>query len=229
MANNHFTLHVGDGENFIKGQKFSLWAIRSKNKKFLKKVRKGDILWFIRGKRAGDIHLGKVIAMAVFESYNKRELGPLINTTMDNYDLGWSEKGGFCDIEIHYSNMYNLSQSSLFTGQKRGNVVCDYDNIKDKLLVNLRMEYESIVKYLQPYEPERSTILYDDFDDNVSEFSLESVANSSSDVEVLCSMLGTSRLCVCCDSSAYWIRPCGNVCYKHMREYDAVPFAIGYF
>ena len=150
MANNHFTLHTGDSENFIKGQQFSLWAIRSKNKRFLKKVKKGDILWFIRSKRASDIHLGKVIAMAVFESYNNRELGPLINTTMDDYDLGWNEKGGFCDIEIHYSNMYNLSQSSLFTGQKRGNVVCDYDNIKDKLLVNLRMEYESIVKYLQP-------------------------------------------------------------------------------
>jgi len=144
---NHFILRVHDGKNFMNSSSQSIWAVKSKNKSFLNKVKEGDKLWFIKKKEKNDINTGKIIAVVDFVSKNNREIRPLISITPNNTELGWDDKGGFCDIEIHYTNLYNVLECNIFTGQKNQTTVCDYDNLKEKLLVDLDSEYENIVKY----------------------------------------------------------------------------------
>ena len=143
----HYILRVGDGENFRKGSEVNTWAVRSGNTGFLKNVNPGDKLWFITKKQKGDVHRGKIIAVADFVAKNMRVFGPLISTSKTNEDLGWDEKGGVCDVEIHYNNLYNLTECKLFTGQKNQTTISAYDNFKERLLVNLEVEYEYICKY----------------------------------------------------------------------------------
>ena len=144
---NHYILRVGDGNNFKNSSNVSIWGVKSRNKSFLKKVKEGDKLWFIKNKEKGDIYNGKTIAVAEFVSKNERVIGPLISITPNNDELGWDDKGEFCDVEIHYNNLYNLTDCNLFTGQNNQTTICEYDNIKDGLLVNLIVEYEYISKY----------------------------------------------------------------------------------
>ncbi len=143
----HWTFRVSDGNNFINSSHESMWAVNSKNKTFLKKVKEGDKLWFIKDKVKDDLHFGRIIAVATFVSKTKRDEGILISLTPTSEELGWDEKGGYCDYLINYTDLYNLSECNLFTGQRRGNTVCDYDNVKDKLLINLSTEYDNILKY----------------------------------------------------------------------------------
>ena len=144
---NHYILRVGDGNNFINSSNISIWGVKSKNKTFLKKVKEGDKLWFVKNKEKGDIYYGKIIAVADFVSKNERIIGPLIEITPTDDELGWDDKGLFCDVEIHYNNLYNLTDCNLFTGQKNQTTICEYNNIKDELLINLIIEYELIIKY----------------------------------------------------------------------------------
>ncbi len=144
----HYILRVGNGKNFVNSSHLGIWVVKSKNKTFLASVKEGDILWFVRNKESCDISTGKVIAVVQFVSANKRNIGgPLISITPDNDELGWDEMGGDCDIEIHYNNLYNLTNCSLYTGQNNQTTICAYENVKERLLVNLIVEYEYIVRY----------------------------------------------------------------------------------
>ena len=144
---NHFILRVGNGDNFVKVSVHSLWACRIMHKSFLSKIKEGDKLWFVRKKQKKDMNVGKIIAVATFVSKNNRETGPLISLTPNNEELGWDTYGGNCDIELHYTQLYNLSNCNLYTGQKGQHTVIDYEITKQTLLVNLHVEYEYIVKY----------------------------------------------------------------------------------
>lgn len=140
-------LRVGDGNNFRNSSHRSIWAVKETKTGFVNNVKEGDILWFIRNKVKGQKGNGKVIAVATFVSKNKRVIGPLLSITPTNDELGWDEKGGFCGVELHYKNLYNLTDCKLFTGQKNQTTICEYSNCK--LSVNLVVEYEYICKYLQ--------------------------------------------------------------------------------
>jgi len=88
---------------------------------------------------------GKIIAVATYKSYNKRDLGPLINITASNEELGWENNSDDdWDIELHYNDLYNLSKCELYTKIK-GAVSIRFYNEKCK--INLPVEYENIVKY----------------------------------------------------------------------------------
>jgi hypothetical protein len=147
---NHYILRVGDGGNFIKGFAKRLWAVRDSHKSFLEKVKQGDKIWLIRSKTSEDLYSGKIIAVADFEYKNERIVGPLVSLTPTNEEIGWGDsEGGNCNIEIHYNNLYNLTALNLYTGQRGQCVVTNYNNIKEKLLLNLPEEYERIVYYSQ--------------------------------------------------------------------------------
>lgn len=143
---NHYIFRVGDEECFVNSRNKHIWAIRSSYKTFLKNVKIRDVLWFVRNKQIEDIHSRKVIAVANFVSSNDRIIGELIST-LTNEELGWDDAGKYCGTEIHYNNLIDLTNCKLFTGQKWRTVVVNYDNIKEKLLVNLRTDYEYICKY----------------------------------------------------------------------------------
>ena len=137
-------LRVGDGENFINSSRYRIWGIQSTspaNKHFIQNVKIGDRLWFVKSKSNG-----KIVAVATYQSLNKRELGPLIDFTMTNQELGWSGEGPdwTSDIEVHYSDMYGLSDCELLTHIKGAATIRKYD---DKCRVNLPIEYNNIVRY----------------------------------------------------------------------------------
>jgi hypothetical protein len=137
-------LRVGNGENLISSSKYKIWGIQSTTsfgKHFLNNVQTGDRLWFIKSKSSG-----KIIAVATYCSHNTRELGPLINISLTNEDLGWVGEGPdwTSDVEIHYKDLYWLSECDLLTHIKGPTTIRKYD---DKCKVDLVTEYNNIIKY----------------------------------------------------------------------------------
>ena len=137
-------LRVGNGENFKNSSKYGIWGIKSSspdNKYFMKNVKEGDKLWFVTSNSKG-----KAVGVSTYCSYNKREIGPLVNITMTNAELGWSGEGPdwTSDIEIHYTDLYGLNECDLLTYIKSAKTIRKYN---EKCMVNLPLEYLSIVRY----------------------------------------------------------------------------------
>jgi hypothetical protein len=137
-------LRVGNGDNLKNSSKHRIWGIQSTtptNKHFLKNVRPGDRLWFVKNNSQG-----KIIAVATYRSHNNRILGPLVNTTMSNEELGWIGEGPdwTSNTEIHYSDLYGLDNCDLLTHIKGPSTIRKYD---EKCRVNLAVEYSYITRY----------------------------------------------------------------------------------
>jgi len=134
---------VGDGENLKHSSKYRIWGVVSKipvGKHFIENVKSGDRLWFVKSKTQG-----KLIAVATYRSHNKREFGPLIDISLTDEELGWSDpSGGNSDIEVHYTDLYGLSDCELLTHIKGPSTIRKYD---EKCRVNLAVEYSYIVRY----------------------------------------------------------------------------------
>ena len=136
---------IGDGNNFINSTKYSIWGIKSdppSGKYFLNNVKPGDRLWFVTSKSNG-----KIIAVSTYRSHNKREFGPLIDLSFTNEELGWENDttNWVSDTEIHYTDLYNLSNCELLTHIKCPSTIRKYDD--EKCRVNLPVEYSNIVRY----------------------------------------------------------------------------------
>jgi hypothetical protein len=137
----HWLLRIGDGENFKNSLKYKIWGIRSTtpdNKYFLTNVKSGDKLWFVKSNSHG-----KLLAVSSYLSHNKRELGPLLNITMSNEELGWIGNGPY-DVEIHYNNLYGLDDCELLTHINGPKTIRKYN---EKCRINLETEYNYIIKY----------------------------------------------------------------------------------
>ena len=139
----HYILRVGDGIHFNASSSKSIWGINSYTstlgKWFKSKAKEGDLLWFVTGKSKGHI-----VAVATFTGTQERILGPLIGLTATNGELGWTETEGNWDTEVHYKNLYNLTQCNLFSDIKCPSTIRLYS---EKCKVNLIAEYPNIVRY----------------------------------------------------------------------------------
>jgi len=138
-------LRVGDGENFKNSSKYRIWGIQSTtpdNKYFIKNVKPGDRLWFVKSKSHG-----KLTAVATYRSHNTRELGPILNISMTNEELGWRGEGTVwtSDTEIHYTDLYGLENCDLLTHIKGAKTIRKYN--EEKCRVQLAIEYSYIVRY----------------------------------------------------------------------------------
>jgi len=136
-------LRVGDGEHFKKSSSKHIWGVDSKapcSISFLKSVNPGDHLWFVLGKSGG-----KLLAVATFSKTKLRELGPLINFTATNEELGWTNKPGEWDIEVHFENLYWIDECNLQTKIQSPLVIRQYN--AEKCKVELPTEYTNILKY----------------------------------------------------------------------------------
>ncbi len=137
-------LRVRNGTNLISSSKYKIWGIQSTtptNKYFLKNVKPGDRLWFIKNKSQG-----KLLAVATYRSHNNRVFGPLISVSMTNEELGWTGEGPdwISDIEIHYTELYSLDNFELLTHIKGVSTIRKYN---EKCKINLAVEYSYIVRY----------------------------------------------------------------------------------
>jgi hypothetical protein len=136
-------LRVGNGQNFIRSSKFNIWGINTLTgpfgKSFIKNVRNGDRMWFVTGDSNG-----KIIAVATYRSHNNRELGPLVNLTQSNAELGWTGANWTSDMEVHYTDLYNLTECELLTHIQGTSTIRKYNK---NCRIELPVEYSSIVRY----------------------------------------------------------------------------------
>ena len=139
----HYLLRIGDGSHFNRSSTKSIWGIQTSTspsgKGFVSKAQEGDLLWFVTGNSKG-----KLVAVATFVRLQKRELSPLVNLTYTNEELGWTDSDGNWDTEIHYRDLYNLTECDLFSEIKGGATIRVYN---EKCKVNLPEEYPHIVRY----------------------------------------------------------------------------------
>ena len=137
---NDWIMRVANGENFRNSSLYNTWGINSKFRTFRHTAKPGDRLWFVASGRSG-----QAIAVATFQSLAKRELGPLVSITQTNEELGWDSKGQDCDIEIHYTDLYNLENCEMFTHIKGQTSVRNVATAP--CAINLPIEYSHIVRY----------------------------------------------------------------------------------
>ena len=140
---NHFLLRIGDGVHFNASSSKSIWGINSEHpcaKNFLRKVKEGDLLWFVKSETRGQI-----VAVATFTDTKTRILGPLIALTLTNSELGWEKSEGVWDTEVHYKDLYDLTHCNLISEIKSPLGIRQYNG--DKCKVDLIMEYPHIVRY----------------------------------------------------------------------------------
>lgn len=141
----NWLMRVGNGEHFISSSSGNIWGINSKNrcgKHFIKNVKKGDRLWFIKSKS-----MGLVIGLAIFDKLIKREIGELISLTPSDEELGWTKVKGDWDYEVHYTDLINLTDCKLLTELKCMSSISKFNNKTCK--VDLSSEFDSIQKYLK--------------------------------------------------------------------------------
>jgi hypothetical protein len=107
----------------------------------LPNVKPGDRLWFIKSKTNG-----QVLGVATYRSHNRRNSGLLINDTLTNEELGWDHINSKweSDVEIHYTNLYNVSNCELLTHIKGASTIRKYN---EKCVVDLAVEYTHICRY----------------------------------------------------------------------------------
>jgi hypothetical protein len=138
----HYLLRIGDGDHFNASSTKSIWGINSAHpwcKSFISTIKEGDLLWFVKSKNKGQI-----VAMATFTKIQERVLGPLIELTLTNEELGWDKSEGYWDTEVHYKDLYNLTECNMFSEIKSSLVIRLYN---DKCKVDLPAEYQHIVRY----------------------------------------------------------------------------------
>ena len=140
----HFIFSPGQsGEvHFKNSSAQNLWGIDSKKGKgkyFYENAnaKPNDILWFV--------FLNKIIAVATFVGFNKRENGPLVSLTATNEELGWTEKDGDWDTEVMYKDLYNISDCELYPEIKGQSSIRKYN--EETCAINLPAEYLNIVRY----------------------------------------------------------------------------------
>jgi len=139
----HYLFRIGDGTHFNRSSCKSIWGIQTMTspfgKWFVSKAKEGDLLWFVTGNSKG-----KLVAVATFVRSQKRELGPLLNLTYTNEELGWTDSDGNWDTEIHYTHLYNVTECDLYSEIKGTSTIRAYN---EKCKVNLPEEYPHIVRY----------------------------------------------------------------------------------
>jgi hypothetical protein len=142
-----WAFQIGKRDNFVNCSSNSYWLIVDKSRTFLANVKEGDKLWFVRNKEPGDTNNGKICAVAIFVSKNEVDFNrPLL---AQDAGRGLANEGPVCNIQIHYTNLYNLETLTLYTGLGRHSGVINCKNITKGSLINYPKEYETIVKYSQ--------------------------------------------------------------------------------
>ena len=126
----HWIIRVGDGKNF-RNSKFPFWGVKRGRcnciKTIVKKIKQGDILWFMTSKKYG----GKLIAMGEYTHYYDRKDEPLIKiNTFSNIEQNWKGNDEW-DIQIHYTNLYITEKQNLEACIQCGAIIMKYEKFID--------------------------------------------------------------------------------------------------
>jgi hypothetical protein len=145
----HWIIRVGNGKN-LDNSKFPFWGVKRGCLPLVKKMKTGDVLWFMTSKDYG----GKMVAFAEFTQYYDRKDEPLLSVhTLSNEEQGWTGDE-LWDIQIHYVNMYTTEAQNIKAVIQGAFTVIDYDSLSEKnrskINGNLRVHYENFKFYAEP-------------------------------------------------------------------------------
>tara|TARA_Y100001958_G_scaffold159634_1_gene162131 strand:+ start:1799 stop:2287 length:489 start_codon:yes stop_codon:yes gene_type:complete len=149
LSKKHWIIRVGDGINF-RNSKYPFWGVVrgrcGSQKTNVKKIKKGDILWFLTSKKYG----AKIIGMSEYCEFYDREDEPLIQiNTMTNEQQNWIGNIEW-DIQIHYCNFYNTEKQNITGIFRHPQSIIDYYKFKDCLNKDLDIEYNNFKTYAEP-------------------------------------------------------------------------------
>jgi hypothetical protein len=142
----HYIIRCGDGAN-LRNSVNPYWGVKRTGGQdtFVKKIKPGDILWFMTSKKFG----GQLIGMAEYTMFCDRSEETLIQLySFSNSEQGWVGDENW-DIQIHYKHLYNTEMLDI-----RGCVACaanilKYETFTQNISKNLFDCYEQIKN---PYE-----------------------------------------------------------------------------
>ena len=140
----HWIFRVQDGANF-RNSLHPFWGVkRGKNggfKTIVKKIKKGDILWFLTSKSHG----GKFIGMAEYKCFYDRQDEPLLSIhTLTNRDQNWKGEDAW-DIQIHYTNLYDTETQNIGACIQCAGHILEYETFIDKIKDNLYEHYLDLI------------------------------------------------------------------------------------
>jgi len=154
----HWLIRVNDGKNFDNGI-YPIWGVKrgkyNNVKTIIKKIKKGDILWFFTSKKYG----AKFIAMAEYETMYDRADEPLCRiNTLSNEEQNWEGDDDW-DIQIKFNNIVNTRNHNISVCIQCAGAVLEYDTFKERLkcreeedgneYVDLYTHYKNFIYYLQ--------------------------------------------------------------------------------
>ncbi len=112
-----------------------------------KKMKEGDIMWFIVNKING----GKSIAVAEYTGklYDRRD-EPLTHIyTLTNKEQGWIGNEPW-DIQIYYRNLYMIEHANIDICLRGAWSIMYYDSVKNNIHDNLPDCFQNIKRYCVP-------------------------------------------------------------------------------
>jgi len=139
----HWLIRVSDGENF-RNSKYPFWGVKNKSniKTIVKKIKVGDILWFMTSKSYG----GKLIGMSEYTGYYDRDDEPLIYiNTYSNKEQNWKGDENW-GIQLHYKNLYITEKQNIKATVQCG-IILEYETFKKKGLPDLYHHYNMFKFY----------------------------------------------------------------------------------
>ena len=141
----NWLLRVGDASHLWSSSVFNIWGINSStsdSKYFLRSVKSGDCLWFVKNNSKG-----LLVAVAIFERFIKRVDGEC----MPFEQLGWVNVPGSWDTDIHFKNFKKTENMVLLSKLNDPRSIIEYTQ---KCLVNLPEMYSRIYPLLEDEEEE---------------------------------------------------------------------------
>jgi hypothetical protein len=133
---NHYLIRVGDSRHLWSSSLHNTWGIHSYtsgSKFFLKNVKPGDCLWFVKGKSGG-----LIVASAIFECSVKRINGNCLSFE----DFGWVNVDRKWDTDIRFKNFKKIENMNLLSKIKGSSTNPRIYN--QKCLVNLPEIYSHV-------------------------------------------------------------------------------------
>ena len=144
IAPAHWIIRVNDGNNFS-NSRFPFWGVKKHAKGIVKKIKKGDILWFNTSKKFG----GNLIGMAEFIEFHDRNEDILQICTKTNKEQNWKGDEEW-DIQINYCNLYNTERQNINACIQCAAVIMEYETFKTVINEDLYEHYKNFKFYAEP-------------------------------------------------------------------------------
>jgi hypothetical protein len=147
----HWIFRVNDGVNF-KNSKYPFWGIKAGRndciKSIVKKMKQGDICWFLTSKPYG----GKIIGMSEYTHFHDRRDEPLLQIyTMDNNKQNWNGNDSWV-IQIHYINLYITEKQNINAIIQNSSTILNYSTFRHLIKDDLTIHYKNFKYYAEPIQ-----------------------------------------------------------------------------